>query len=115
MNHLKSNIVDDTSDEEDNEVFVNVKKFQEEQYSDYYECIENSKSIRPICLTEDVEFKKMSSVRKCFWWIGTFFKVLSFLVDLFLNKGSHVILFTNIKVSLTKICFDLVFSSVKIS
>jgi len=57
-----------------------VKKFQEEQYSDYYECIENSKSIRPICLTEDVEFKKMSSVRKCFWWIGTFFKLLSIIM-----------------------------------
>ena len=70
--------VDDTSDEEEN-VFENVKKNYEAKYSDYYEFLANSESIRPICIAEDVDFKNMSFGKRICWWIGTFFKVLSIL------------------------------------
>lgn len=64
--------MDDTSDEEDDEVFV---KTSDKKYDDYYQFIANSKEVRPICITEDVDFKNMSFVQKLLWWLGTIFKV----------------------------------------
>ena len=69
--------VDDTTDEEDNEVFVNENKNYDSKYSDYYKFIANSKAIRPICIAEDVDFENMSFHKKVLWWLGTILKVLS--------------------------------------
>jgi len=69
--------VEDTSDEEDDEVFVNRNR---KMYDDYYHFIANSKSIRPICITEDVDFENMPFTRKIIWWFGTIFKLLSIIV-----------------------------------
>ena len=71
--------VDDTTDEEDDEVFVNENKNYDSKYSDYYKFIANSKAIRPICITEDVDFENMSFVERGFWWLGTILKVWSIL------------------------------------
>eukprot|EP00092_Neocalanus_flemingeri_P095620 GFUD01121657.1.p1 GENE.GFUD01121657.1~~GFUD01121657.1.p1 ORF type:complete len:337 (+),score=53.32 GFUD01121657.1:142-1152(+) len=70
----------DTSDDEDEELFVNMNKELESKYTDYYQFIANSKSIRPICITEDVDFRNMSFVKKICWWVGTFFKLLSIIM-----------------------------------
>ena len=74
--------MDDTSDDEDDELFENVRNSDESKYSDYYQFIANSKSIRPICITEDVDFKNMSFVKKIVWWLGTCLKVLSILENI---------------------------------
>jgi len=70
-------LLDDTSEEEDDEVFVNNYV---EKYDDYYQTIEKSKAIRPICITENVDFGQMTFTRKILWWIGTVFKLLSIIV-----------------------------------
>ena len=71
--------MDDTTDEEDEEVFVNENKNYDSKYSDYYKFIANSKAIRPICIAEDVDFEKMSFVERGLWWLGTILKVSSIL------------------------------------
>ena len=73
--------MDDTTDEEDNEVFVNTNKNYDAKYSDYYKFIANSKAIRPICITEDVDFENMSFVERGGWWLGTILKVGSILIN----------------------------------
>ena len=70
---------DDTTDEEDDEVFVNENKNYDPKYSDYYKFIANSKTIRLICITEDVDFEKMSFVERGLWWLATILKVWSIL------------------------------------
>ena len=67
--------MDDTSNEEDEEVFVNENMNYDSQYSDYYKFITNSKAIRPICIAEDVDFENMSFVERGLWWLGTTLKV----------------------------------------
>ena len=64
--------VEDTSEEEDNEVSM---KSYIEKYDNYYQTIEKSRAIRPICITENVDFGQMSFTRKILWWLGTVFKV----------------------------------------
>ena len=72
--------MDDTSEEEDGELFVNKSdKDYEAKYSDYYQFMANSKAIRPICIAEDVKFENMSFGKKILWWLGTILKVLSIL------------------------------------
>ena len=71
--------VDDTTDEEDDEVFVNENKNYDSKYSDYYKFIANSKAIGPICITEDVDFENMSCVERGLWWLATILKVSSIL------------------------------------
>ena len=56
--------VDDTTYEQDDEVFVNENKNYDAKYSDYYRFIANSKAIRPICIAEDVNFEIMSIAKK---------------------------------------------------
>jgi hypothetical protein len=71
--------VDDTTDEEDDGVLLNENKNYDAKYSDYYKFIANSKAIQPICITEDVDFEKMSLVERGLWWLGTTIKVCSIL------------------------------------
>ena len=73
--YLATYKVDDTTDEEDETVFVNENKNYDSKYSDYYKFIANSKAIRPICIAEDVDFENMSFVQRGFWWLGTILKV----------------------------------------
>ena len=42
-----------------------------EHYSDYYEHVAHSSHIRPIAVTEDVNFNTMSSSQKICWWMST--------------------------------------------
>jgi len=51
-----------------------------EKYDDYYQCIEKSKAIRPICITENVDLGQMSFIRKIMWWLCTILKLLSIIV-----------------------------------
>ena len=37
-------------------------------YSDYYKMMAQSKTIRPICVSEGVNFNTMSSWNKACWW-----------------------------------------------
>ena len=71
--------MDDTTDEDDNEVFANENENYDSKYSDYYKFVANSKAIRPICIAEDVDFENMSFVERCGWWLGTILKVASIL------------------------------------
>ena len=43
---------------------------------DYYENIANSVAIRPIAVTEDVDFSIMSTPKKILWWFLTILKLL---------------------------------------
>ena len=46
-----------------------------ENYKDYYKHVEQSKAIRPISITENVNFNDMSFGQKLYWWLTTFLKV----------------------------------------
>ena len=95
--------VDDTSDEEDDEVFVNRNT---NKYDDYYRFIASSKSIRPICVTEDVDFENMPFIRKIIWWFGTIFKVKSVfyvIQTLIFNSRSVLLLLLVLTTSLSYI------------
>ena len=43
---------------------------------DYYENVAKSAEIRPIAVTEDVDFSSMSTLKKIFWWFLTSLKLL---------------------------------------
>ena len=45
-------------------------------YSDYYEHLATSEHIRPITITEDVNFETMSTVQKICWWMSTAIRLL---------------------------------------
>ena len=49
-------------------------------YKDYYEWIANAKEVRPITITENVDFKAMSSFRKYWWSCGTCVQMLTLTV-----------------------------------
>ena len=47
-----------------------------EEYQDYYEYVAKSKYIRPIAITEDVNFETMSISQRSMWWISTAIQLL---------------------------------------
>ena len=47
-----------------------------DQYNDYYEHVAHSDHIRPIAVTEDVNFETMSSSQTFCWWISTAVRLL---------------------------------------
>ena len=47
-----------------------------DQYNDYYEHVARSEHIRPIAVTEDVNFETMSSSQTFCWWISTAVRLL---------------------------------------
>ena len=47
-----------------------------EHYSDYYEHVAHSSHIRPIAVTEDVNFNTMSSSQRLCWWMSTTIQTL---------------------------------------
>ena len=47
---------------------------EEVDYRDYYDHLSQSEAIRPICITEGVDFDSMSLLGRIGWWIGSFFK-----------------------------------------
>ena len=53
----------DTDLEEEEEETGDMK-----DYSDYYKMIAQSKTIRPICVSEGVDFNTMSTWTKTCWW-----------------------------------------------
>ena len=42
-----------------------------EHYSDYYEHVAHTSHIRPIAVTENVNFNTMSSSQRICWWMST--------------------------------------------
>ena len=46
------------------------------QYEDYYEHVAKSSHIRPITVTEGVDFKSFSTSEKIKWWILTILNLL---------------------------------------
>merc|ERR1712110_411588 len=51
-----------------------------DQYNDYYEHVARSEHIRPIAVTEDVNFETMSSSQTLCWWMSTAVRLLSCIV-----------------------------------
>ena len=45
--------------------------------NDYYNWISNAKEVRPITITEDLEWEAMTCFQKLLWWIGTCFQMLT--------------------------------------
>ena len=45
-------------------------------YSDYYEHVAHSSHIRPIAVTEDVNFNTMSYSQRLCWWVSTAIQTL---------------------------------------
>ena len=45
-------------------------------YSDYYKMTAQSKTIRPICVSEGVNFNIMSSWSKTCWWVKACLQML---------------------------------------
>ena len=64
----------DTDPEKDEEEVEEEEQEEQEEtgdmrdYSDYYKMIAQSKTIRPICVSEGVNFNTMSSWNKTCWW-----------------------------------------------
>ena len=49
-------------------------------YKDYYEWTASAKEVRPITITENVDFKAMSSFRKFWWSCGTCVQMLTLTI-----------------------------------
>ena len=63
------NVVDRDTDLEEEEGGMEKKEIEEiKDYSDYYKMMAQSKAIRPICVSEGVNFNIMSSWNKTCWW-----------------------------------------------
>ena len=50
-----------------------------DEYQDYYEHVAKSKYIRPIAVTEDVNFETMSISQRLMWWISTAIRLLRYV------------------------------------
>ena len=50
-----------------------------EEYQDYYKHVAKSKYIRPIAVTEDVNFETMSISQRLMWWISTAIRLLRYV------------------------------------
>jgi len=77
-NHL---VADDGSDDDKidyEECELNLS--EDDVADDYYENIANSVAIRPIAVTEDVDFSIMSTPKKILWWFLTILKLLSCII-----------------------------------
>ena len=73
----------DTDPEKDEEEAEEEQEEEQEEktgdmrdYSDYYKMIAQSKTIRPICVSEGVNFNKMSSWTKTCWWVKACLQML---------------------------------------
>ena len=80
-NLIDSTVADESDTDSDLEAAAGLKPRSEsdlksEQYHDYYEHVARSQHIRPIAVTEGVNFQKMSSSQKICWWISTALRLL---------------------------------------
>lgn len=72
----------DTEEEEGEEdiLYSRMGEMSPPDYSDYYEYLSTSATVRPICITEGVDFSKMSLLQRMWWWVVTFLKFLSIII-----------------------------------
>ena len=81
-NLINSTVADESDTDSDLEAAAGLSEprsdsdHKSEQYHDYYEHVARSQNIRPIAVTEDVNFQKMSSSQKICWWISTALRLL---------------------------------------
>ena len=80
-NLIDSTVADESDRDSDLEAASGLKPRSErghksDQYHDYYEHLARSQHIRPIAVTEDVNFQKMSSSQKICWWFSTALRLL---------------------------------------
>ena len=61
---------------------------EERDYDDYYDHISRSPSIRPITVTEGVNFSRMRIGKKILWWCITTLNLLRYSDDFFQNLTS---------------------------
>ena len=59
-----------------------------EEYQDYYKHVAKSKYIRPIAITEDVNFETMSISQRLMWWISTAIRLLRYDMGEKINPGT---------------------------
>ena len=78
----KYNLIDSTvaGDSDTDAEAARLTKFEDdhksEHYSDYYEHVAHSSHIRPIAVTEDVNFNTMSYSQRLCWWVSTAIQTL---------------------------------------
>ena len=72
--------IDDIKDEISRDCRSPKKQIIPPNYNDYYEWMGRVTEVRPITITEDVEFCRMSHFQCLIWWLGTGIQMLTLTI-----------------------------------
>ena len=70
-NNNFSSVAEDSNTDSSSDLEASALMSSESEYNDYYEHVARCEHIRPIAVTEDVNFEAMSLSQKICWWIST--------------------------------------------
>ena len=76
----KSESLSHNNDERSKNTTSLTKPVYPTSYKDYYKWMGSVKEVRPITVTEDVEWHKMSTFQHLIWWIWTCIQILSLTI-----------------------------------
>ena len=72
--------IDDPKNNSSTESHSPKKHIISSKYNDYYEWMGCAKELRPITITEGLEWHTMTAFKKLIWWIGTCIQMLTLTI-----------------------------------